>query len=1018
MNPTAINRFCAVFLFAGLLVSAAEHHGLVKFGGLPLPGATVIATQGEKRLSVITGPAGAYSFADLADGVWKIRIEMLCFAPAERDIGVAQGAPAPEWEMTLLPMEEIRAMAPAPAQTTQIAATAPPPATPDPPKNAKASKRSSAPQPANTSSAFQRADLTASGEPGAMGSNTPAASTDEVNQAPSDGFLINGSVNNGASSPFAQSAAFGNNRFRRSLYNASLAFVLNNSAWDARSFSLTGQDTPKPGYTHATGQLSLGGPLRIPKLMPRGPDVTLNYQWTRNRNATVYTGLMPAAEQRLGDLSQSASSPVIDPAGGAPFPGNVIPENRISPQAKALLPLYPAPNFAGAGYNYQVPLVGSTHQDALQSRINQSIGKNRLLGQFALQSARGDSTNSFGFLDTSGSTGVNAALSLNRNLSRRMYLTLGYQFSRQTTRATPYFANRWNISGLAGIEGNNQEPANWGPPKLAFSSGIAALSDAQNSLTRDQTSGVTGSILHPHSSHNLTFGGGYRRQQFNLLTQQDPRGAFTFTGAAAGNDLAGFLLGVPDTASIAFGNADKYLRASSSEAYVTDDWRAGASLTLNVGLRWEYNSPITERYGRLVNLATTPGFSDAAPVVAAGQHTYPESLLHAYKGGLQPRIGIAWRPLLASSLVIRAGYGVYYDTSVYQSIATRMAQQPPLSKSWSVQNNAATPLTLADGFTAQAGAAGNTFAVDPHFRPGYAQTWQISVQRDLPRALVASVTYLGNKGTRGQQQFLPNTYPEGAANPCPACLSGYTYLTSNGNSTRQSGQFQLRRRLASGVSAQLTYTLSKSIDDAALGGRGQGGAVIAQDWLNLRGERGLSNFDQRHLLNLQAQYTSGMGLRGGTLLGGWTGALFKDWTVASQITAGSGSPLTPIYFRAVSGTGVTGSIRPDYTGASLYAASGGLFLNPAAVAAPAAGRWGNAGRNSITGPSQFSMNASLARTFRYNDRISADFRIDATNILNHVTFTNWIVVANSAQFGLPSGANAMRNVQANMRVRF
>src|SRR6185295_16994480 len=131
-------------------------------------------------------------------------------------------------------------------------------------------------------------------------------------------------------------------------------------------------------------------------------------------------------------------------------------------------------------------------------------------------------------------------------------------------------------------------------------------------------------------------------------------------------------------------------------------------------------------------------------------------------------------------------------------------------------------------------------------------------------------TYQGVKGTRSQQQFLPNTFPLGALDPCPVCPSGFTYLVSNGNSIRHAGLMQVRRRLRSGFTAEVQYTFAKSIDNALLGGGG-GGAVIAQNWLNLRGERGLSNFDQRHLLSVQVQYTSGIGIRGGSLLGGWRG---------------------------------------------------------------------------------------------------------------------------------------------------
>src|SRR5262249_29225039 len=156
---------------------------------------------------------------------------------------------------------------------------------------------------------------------------------------------------------------------------------------------------------------------------------------------------------------------------------------------------------------------------------------------------------------------------------------------------------------------------------------------------------------------------------------------------------------------------------------------------------------------------------------------YPDSLIHPDKGGWEPRIGIAWRPQAASSLVIRAGYGVNYNTSVYPPIATQMAQQSPLSKSLRVENRA-NQLTLPNGFNASAGITPNTtFGIDPYFRVGYAQTWQFSIQRDLPGALIVTATYLGIKGTRAVQEFLPNTFPAGAPNPCPACPAGYGYRT-------------------------------------------------------------------------------------------------------------------------------------------------------------------------------------------------------------------------------------------------
>jgi hypothetical protein len=465
---------------------------------------------------------------------------------------------------------------------------------------------------------------------------------------------------------------------------------------------------------------------------------------------------------------------------------------------------------------------------------------------------------------------------------------------------------------------------------------------------------------------------------------------------------------------------------------------------LNAGVRWEYGAPITELYGRLVNLDVAPGFAAVAPVVANdpdGALTgarYPTSLVRPDKRGFEPRVGIAWRPISGSSMVVRAGYGIYYDTSVYQTIAVQMAQQPPLSKTLSVQNSAADPLTLANGFIASPSIISNTFAIDPNFHAGYAQNWQLSVQRDLPGSLQMTATYLGIKGTRGPQEFLPNTFPIGAVSPCPACPTGFDYMTSNGNSTREAGQIQLRRRLHNGLTGILQYAFSKSIDDdAALGGQGAsaigqnsptaaspgpsgtsgtsassgtGPLSVAQNWLDLSAERGLSTFDQRHLLSVQMQYTTGIGTGGGTLLSDWKGALFKEWTFATTVTAGSGLPETPVYLAPVQGTGVTGTIRPEYIG--------GSSLSSASYIAPLRAQWGSAGRDTITGPAQLTLNASMGRIFRVSDRFNLDLRIDSTNALNHVTYTAWDTIWNSTQFGLPAAANTMRSLQTTLRLRF
>ena len=1033
-----VQLVCALAMLAlSSFAAASEYHGEITFGGLPVPGVTITASQGDKQLVTITDQQGLYSFPDLADGKWTLEIQMTGFSSIKQEVTIAPNARGQKWELKLLPLDQIKAQI-KPLPGKQIVATQ------------ARSEQENPPEKKDTAN---------------------EQFPDELRQRADDGLLINGSVMNGASSPFAQAFAFGNKRNGMGgLYNGGIGVILDNSALDARPFSLSGQNTPKPAYNRITGIATLGGPLRIPHLLRHGPNFFVGYQWTRYVDAVTQSALVPDAAERDGDFSQALNAlgqpvQIFNPATGQPFFGNKIPQTQISPQAQALLHFYPLPTFSGnPRYNYQLPIVTDLHQDALQSRFNQTFNpKNEVYGGFAFQSTRTSSPNLFGFLDTTDALGINTNINWSHRLSQRLYLTLGYRFSRLATRTTPYWENRANVSGEAGISGNNQDATNWGPPSLTFSSGIVGLSDAQSSHNRNQTDEGSFSMLWTRERHYITFGGDLRRQQFNYLSQQDPRGTFTFTGAASagsvngtatgGTDFADFLLGVPDASSIAFGNADKYFRESAYDAYITDDWRINPQLTLNAGIRWEYGAPITEQYGRLVNLDIASGFSAVAPVLGNNPsgpltgESYPNSLLRPDRRGIEPRVGIAWRPISGSSMLVRAGYGIYDDTSVYQTIALQMAQQAPLSKSLNVQNSLACPLTLASGFNTCPSITPNSFAVDPNFRVGYAQNWQVSVQRDLPGSLQLKATYLGIKGTRGVQEFLPNTFPAGAANPCPSCPAGFAYLASNGNSTRQAGQIQLRRRLHNGLTATVLYTYSKSIDDdsafwgqgasattqdtpsnpfsfgaAAAGGTSQSPGpstlTIAQNWLNLRAERGLSSFDQRHLLSLQMQYTTGMGIGGKTLLSGWKGTLFKEWTWLTAITAGSGLPETPIYLAVVPGTGVTGSIRPEYTGAPLYAAPSGLFLNPAAYTAPLAGQWGNAGRNSIIGPSQFTLNTSMGRTFRLKGRFNLDLRVDSTNLLNHATFTSWYTNITSTQFGLPTAANAMRSMQTTLRLRF
>ena len=249
---------CALFISMAMLLVAADHHGTVTFGGVPVPGATVTATQADQKLAVITDPQGAYSFRELRDGPWTLQVEMAGFAPLTQDVEVAPNATPSALELKLLPFSEIVRQAP---ELPKPGAANPPPATPavtstnpSPARNSKAAAPVAAGQ-----RGFQRAELNASptesAAAAAIPSNSNSVEQNDLAQRAADGLLINGSQLNGGSSAFGQNAAFGNNRRGApSLYNGSLGFIFDNSTFDARPFSLTGQDTrPKAAYNNIQG---------------------------------------------------------------------------------------------------------------------------------------------------------------------------------------------------------------------------------------------------------------------------------------------------------------------------------------------------------------------------------------------------------------------------------------------------------------------------------------------------------------------------------------------------------------------------------------------------------------------------------------------------------------------------------------------------------------------------------------------------------------------------------------------
>jgi hypothetical protein len=854
----------------------------------------------------------------------------------------------------------------------------------------------------------------------------------------------NGANNNRRGPYNGQYASFGNRRRSQPTYTGSVFLRLQNSALNAAPYSLNGRAEPKPSYAAGSFGLNVGGPLNIPKILhyPRA-SFYLTYQGTLSRNPYSQQSSVPTLLERDGDFSQTmvnnAPVTVFDPTTHTPFPGDTIPATRIATASAGLLQYFPLPTYTGLVENYALVTSTPNNNNNIGLRLNMPVSnKDRLNFNIQFQNRDSKTEQLFGFQDSTHGYGVSASAGWSHSFAPRFNNSANLTFSRNTNQTSPYFAYADNIEGDLGIGGTLVNPLDYGPPNLSFTN-LGSLTDSAPALTHSQTTNFTDTLTYVvRRRHNFGIGFLYRRSDVDSLNYQNARGSFTFSGlltsqldaqgnpvAGTGFDFADFLLGLPQSSTLQYGDGNYNLRSWATGWYARDDWRPTRGLSINLGIRYEYFAPYTELNGHLADLLVFPGFTGVS-VVTPGAAGLPSSLIKPDTHAFSPRLGIAWRPSTKASTVIRGGYSIFYSPSAYSQLGTYLATQPPYSTDLSLTTSSAVPLTLQSGFPIiPSQTIPNTFAVDPNFRLAYAQTWSFAIQNTLPHGLLLELEYIGTKGTHLPVAEQPNR-------PLPGTplldtqeqlqipyATSFTYETSQANSTFNAGQVRLTRRFARGVSWVLLYTRSKSIDDAS-SFSGAGGTVV-QFIDNLNLERGLSSFDQRNNLQTTFLLSSPVGVHGLLRNGGWATKTLAGWTVSGTFAAASGMPLTALVGGNLSNTAGlagSGSTRAEATGLPI---SGGSYpyFNLAAFTTPPSGEFGDAGRDTIPGPFQVSFNTALNRAFRFGDtRRQLQLRLSATNALNHVAITGFGTTVNSATYGLPTAATATRTVQLLMRFSF
>ena len=834
--------------------------------------------------------------------------------------------------------------------------------------------------------------------------------------------------------------SFGNRagRGRGPQWQASVTYNFANSALNARPFDYSAGVQPAKAATATNqGGVTLGGPIMIPKTKVNLKNSRWNFNFTaaRNRAGVDPVSSVPTTPLRNGDFSSLLGTTTIyDPASGGliPFTNNIIPASRISPAATALLAFFPGATGPGLRNNYQFVGSNPTNNNNTNIQVSEPITtKDRINLNISYQSRNSAQVQNFGFRDPTTGSGGNISLSYSKTLQPTLVNTFTLGANRNATNNLSYFSNGANVAANLGINGVLATPATYGPPTLSFAN-YSGLNDGTPSENHSTTYSLTDSIVKNKGKHNFTVGLTGSMRDSNSLTASNARGNFGFTGVnteqvvggvattsqtnPTGYDLADLLLGLPASASAnKYLNGDNtfYYRQKTAAAYISDDYRVTTALTLSLGLRWEFYGPETEKYNHMANVEFGPT-GTVAEIVTPGQqnpfasNAIPSGILNPDFKMYEPQLGFAWKPWAKKALVLRGGYGIRYNGGAIAQMGNQLSIQPPFVQTLSLTVKTTPGLTLLNGLVASPlTTVANTYSVSPNYTPARAQQWNMIAQYTLGRSYVAQLSYFGTKGSNLDVLLGPNRLtPGGSILPYANATSTIQFDESVGTSINHTGSAQLTRRFARGISGSGTYTLAKTLSDSSTLG---GGVVQIEN--NILAERAVTNAPHQ-TFNLNFNYQ--------TLAGNQKSSMFlnvvRGWQLNGGYSVNSGSPFTATVSGDPSGTGIIGSARANATGLPVQDGVG--YFNPAAFTTVPSGTYGTAGRNTIPGIVNFSLNANAARTFRLGEKHRLQLTFITNNPLNHPSVTGINTVIGSALVGTQTGAGQMRTVSANARFTF
>ena len=897
----------------------------------------------------------------------------------------------------------------------------------------------------------------------------------------------------------------GSNQFHGVLYE-----FLRNQNLDALNYYNT---TQQPYHQNQFGA-TLGGRIIRDKLF-----FFVDYEGLRISQAQPTTSLVPTQALRNGDFSSQLdlTSPTgtpdcngvptyqgelfdttltqattANPSGfcGVPFgyangsPSNVIPAGKIDPLGKTLVNLFPLPNATGLGYNYLSNPVLSQSVDQGDARVDQIFSaKDSAFYRFSASRSPSIIPSPFpGLADGGGFfdgiqqvSGYSAAVSETHIFSPKKVNEVRLGYNRVNTSRFQQNYNK-DVSAEVGFPGVPYSPGdnNGGLPQLTFNDASTLGSptylpaiELQNTYTLSDTFTLIS------GNKTFKFGGEIRPEENTIYEPANPRGAMAFTTqftdnagdpGSGGSGLATLLTGQPNDGNINNLNNIDYFRHTYS-LFAQSDWRVTPKLNLNLGLRYEYFSPVYERFNAQASFNPVTGYLDiprnsnvslpASLSYIPVNHTASDALIPPDYTNFSPRVGFAYQML--PKLTMQSAFGVffngdedgpysnpspgfnppYFDSQVYSTPCNLPSYNA------AAQNCALTGLSvLSQGFPANALSEPNTpslFSLDTNLRTPYVMQWHLTFQYQLGGNTMLETSYVGSKSNKeylflNVNQAAPSADPSaayGPRRPFPYVNASIYYLKSGGNANYNALQLSLQHRLTHGLSLIANYTYSKSLGDASSANLGSQNNDAFRYTFTPNIEYGPLDFDVRNrfVTSFIYQLPFGQGQRFGGGSSWLVDQLIGHWTASGLVTLSSGTWYTVTDGNA-NFANSDGQQRPDFVPGQKATGKPcvpGTFFNTCAFTDPPLGSFGNVSMNSLQGPDNKDVDFALEKIIPIHESLQLELRAESFNAFNHPNFlfaatgpqnSNNATVFGTPSFGYVTAAQAPREIQFAAKLRY